>query len=147
MAENPRPDGEVTVEASAQLSLRTGEDVVRLRSAVRERAVAVGLSLVDQTKIVTAASELGRNTVQYGGGGTATIALVTGKGGRRGVRLEFVDQGPGIPDVALALKDGYTTGGGLGLGLSGARRLSDEFDIQSRPGEGTRVTIVRWKPF
>jgi serine/threonine-protein kinase RsbT len=147
LAENVRPDGEVTVEASAQLSLRTGEDVVRLRSAVRERAVAVGLSLVDQTKIVTAASELGRNTIQYGGGGTATIAIVTGRAARRGVRLEFVDQGPGIPDLALALKDGYTTGGGLGLGLSGAKRLSDEFDIQSRPGEGTRVTIVRWKPF
>jgi serine/threonine-protein kinase RsbT len=127
--------------------LRTGEDVVRLRSAVRERAITAGLGLVDQTKIITAASELGRNTIQYGGGGTATVAIVIGRGGRRGVRLEFVDQGPGIPDIELALKDGYTTGGGLGLGLSGARRLSDEFDIQSRPGEGTRVTILRWKPF
>jgi serine/threonine-protein kinase RsbT len=121
--------------------------VVRLRSAVRERAITAGLGLVDQTKIITAASELGRNTIQYGGGGTATVAIVIGRGGRRGVRLEFVDQGPGIPDIELALKDGYTTGGGLGLGLSGARRLSDEFDIQSRPGEGTRVTILRWKPF
>jgi serine/threonine-protein kinase RsbT len=106
-----------------------------------------GLGLVDQTKIVTAASELGRNTVQYGGGGTATLAIVTGKGGRRGVRLEFIDHGPGIADLSLALKDGYTTGGGLGLGLSGAKRLSDEFEIQSKPGEGTRVMIIRWKPF
>ena len=120
---------------------------MRLRSAVRERALAAGLGLVDQTKIVTAASELGRNTVQYGGGGTATLAIVTGKNGRRGVRLEFMDHGPGIPDIALALKDGYTTGGGLGLGLSGAKRLSDEFDLQSKPGEGTRVMIIRWKPF
>ena len=120
---------------------------MRLRAAVRERAIAAGLNLVDQTKIITAASELGRNTIQYGGGGKATVAIVTGASGRRGVRLEFVDQGPGIPDLTLALKDGYTTGGGLGLGLSGAKRLSDEFDIQSRPGEGTRVTILRWKPF
>ena len=129
------------------MPLRSSEDVVRLRSAVRERALAAGLGLVDQTKIVTAASELARNTVIYGGGGTATLAVVTGKGGRRGVRLEFIDQGPGIADLSLALKDGYTTGNGLGLGLSGAKRLSDEFEIQSRPGEGTRVAIVRWKPF
>ena len=147
MAGNPRPEAEYTVEGFAELPLRSGEDVVRLRSAVRERALAAGLNLVDQTKIITAASELGRNTIQYGGGGTATLAIVTGKNGRRGVRLEFVDRGPGIPDIALALKDGYTTGGGLGLGLSGAKRLSDEFDIHSKPGEGTRVMILRWKPF
>ena len=146
MAGNPRPDPDFTVEAFAELPLRTGEDVVRLRSAVRERAIAAGLGLVDQTKIVTAASELGRNTIQYGGGGSATLAIVT-KGTRRGVRLEFIDRGPGIADLTLALKDGYTTGNGLGLGLSGARRLSDEFEIQSRPGEGTRVVIVRWKPY
>jgi len=127
--------------------LRSGEDVVRLRSAVRERALGAGLGLVDQTKIVTAASELGRNTIQYGGGGVATLAIVTRKDGRRGVRLEFIDHGPGIADIALALKDGYTTGGGLGLGLSGAKRLCDEFELQSKPGEGTRVTIIRWKPF
>ena len=126
--------------------LRSGEDVVRLRQVVRERAVAIGFSLVDQTKIVTAASELGRNTIQYGGGGQALVATVA-NGARRGLRLEFVDQGPGIKDIELALKDGYTTGGGLGLGLSGAKRLSDEFHIDSAPGQGTRVTIVRWKPY
>ena len=134
------------MEAFAELPLRTGEDVVRLRGAVRERAIAAGLSLVDQTKIVTAASELGRNTIQYGGGGTATLAIVT-RGARRGVRLECIDHGPGIADITLALKDGYTTGNGLGLGLGGAKRLSDEFHIESRPGEGTRVAILRWKPF
>jgi serine/threonine-protein kinase RsbT len=134
------------VEASDELQLRSGEDVVRLRQAVRVRAVAAGFGLVDQTKIVTAASELGRNTIQYGGGGQVRVATVL-NGSRRGLRLEFSDQGPGIADIQQALRDGFTTGGGLGLGLSGARRLSDEFDIQSQPGQGTRVTIVRWKPF
>lgn len=126
------------------MSLRTGEDVVRLRQLVRERSIAQGFSLVDQTKIVTAASELARNTVDYGGGGEALVELLN-DGSRRGLRLTFSDKGPGIPDVALALKDGYTTGGGLGLGLSGAKRLSNEFDIASKPGEGTRVTIARWR--
>ncbi len=134
------------VENLDELALRTGEDVVRLRQAVRERAVAAGFSLVDQTKIVTAASELGRNTIQYGGGGHARIAIVA-NGSRRGLRLEFIDQGPGIASIEQALQDGFTTGGGLGLGLSGAKRLSDEFDIQSAPGRGTHVTIVRWKPY
>jgi serine/threonine-protein kinase RsbT len=120
--------------------------VVRLRSAVRERAIAVGLNLVDQTKIITAASELGRNTIQYGGGGMAHVSVVS-RGARRGVRMEFVDQGPGIADIARALQDGYTSGGGLGLGLGGAKRLSDEFEIQSQPGMGTRVAIAKWKPF
>jgi serine/threonine-protein kinase RsbT len=143
----PRPEADFTVAAFAELPLRSGEDVVRLRGAVRERAIATGLSLVDQTKVVTAASELGRNTIQYGGGGSVTLAIVTHRNGRRGVRLEFIDHGPGIADLALALKDGYTTGNGLGLGLSGARRLSDEFEIHSKPGEGTRVAITRWKPF
>ena len=129
-----------------EIALKAGEDVVRLRQLVRERAVACGFSLVDQTKIVTAASELGRNTVQYGGGGHARITVVE-KGSRRGLRLEFIDRGPGIADVALALTDGYTTGGGLGLGLSGAKRLSDEFDIRTAPGQGTHVTIMRWKAF
>jgi serine/threonine-protein kinase RsbT len=119
---------------------------VRLRKLVRERAVAAGFSLVDQTKIVTAASELGRNTIQYGGGGHARIAVVE-NGSRRGLRLEFLDRGPGIADLALALTDGYTTGGGLGLGLSGAKRLCDEFHIESAPGEGTHVTIVRWRAY
>lgn len=137
---------DVRVERSRDVPLRSGEDVVRLRQAVREQAVAVGLTLVDQTKIVTAASELGRNTVQYGGGGSVTIAIVA-NGSRRGVRLEFTDQGPGIADIPQALQDGFTTGSGLGLGLSGARRLSDEFDIQSEPGKGTRVVILRWKAY
>lgn len=119
---------------------------MRLRQKVRERAIACRFSLVEQTKIVTAASELGRNTVQYGGGGQARISVVT-NGAHRGLRLEFADQGPGIADLELALTDGYTTSGGLGLGLSGARRLSDEFEIESQPGQGTRVTIVRWGPF
>jgi serine/threonine-protein kinase RsbT len=129
-----------------ELALATSEDVVRVRKVVRERAVAAGFSLVEQTKIVTAASELGRNTIQYGGGGRATVSAVT-RGERRGLRLEFIDQGPGIQDVQQALQDGFTTGGGLGLGLSGAKRLSDEFEIDSGPGRGTRVTITRWKAF
>lgn len=133
-------------DVAQEVPLRTGEDVVRLRQVVRERAVAIGFSLVDQTKVVTAASELGRNTIQYGGGGHALVTVVA-NGARRGLRLEFVDRGPGIKDIELALKDGYTTGGGLGLGLSGAKRLSDEFHIDSAPGEGTRVSIVRWKPY
>lgn len=134
------------VEEERVLPLKTGEDVVRLRQSVRERAVASGFSLVDQTKIVTAASEIGRNTIQYGGGGQAHIAVVA-NGTRRGLRLEFVDQGPGIADIEQALKDGFTTGGGLGLGLSGAKRLSDEFAIDSAPGRGTRITLLRWKPY
>lgn len=138
--------GPVRVERSDDLLLRSGEDVVRLRQAVRERAVAAGFSLVDQTKIVTAASEIGRNTVQYGGGGVARVSIIL-NGTRRGVRLEFSDQGPGIADIRQALQDGFTTGTGLGLGLSGAKRLCDEFDIQSEPGKGTRVSLIRWKPF
>ena len=129
-----------------ELALATSEDVVRVRKVVRERAVAAGFNLVEQTKIVTAASELGRNTIQYGGGGRVTIFAVM-RGERRGLRLEFVDAGPGIKDIQQALEDGFTTGGGLGLGLSGAKRLSDEFEIDSAPGRGTRVTITRWKPF
>jgi serine/threonine-protein kinase RsbT len=136
----------VHVDTSDEVALRSGEDVVRLRQAVRERAIATGLSLVDQTKVVTAASELGRNTIQYGGGGHARVETVT-QGSRRGVRLHFEDQGPGIADLALAMTDGYTSGGGLGLGLSGAKRLSDEFHIDSAPGKGTRITIIRWKPY
>ena len=137
---------DVTVEPFEPVPLQSGEDVVRLRKVVRERAIAVGFSLVDQTKFVTAASELGRNTIQYGGGGEASIAALA-NGTRRGLRLEFVDRGPGIKDIAQALQDGFTTGGGLGLGLSGAKRLSDEFHIESEPGKGTRVVITRWKVF
>jgi serine/threonine-protein kinase RsbT len=126
------------------MPVRNADDVVRVRREVRAHAVGAGFSLVDQTKIVTAASEIARNTVDYGGGGTLHLATVR-FGARRGVRLVFSDQGPGIADLKLALTDGYTTGTGLGLGLSGAKRLSSEFDIKSTPGEGTVVTIVRWK--
>ena len=125
-------------------SVRTSEDVVAVRQIVREWSVASGLGLVDQTKIVTAASELARNLLDYGGGGTVTIEAVN-DGPRRGVRLRFEDQGPGIPDIEQALRDGFTSGSGLGLGLGGAKRLSNEFHIESKPGEGTRVTIARWK--
>ena len=126
------------------MSIKSSEDVVRVRQVAREYATAQGLSLVDQTKIVTAASELARNTLDHGGGGTVRLEAINSEA-RRGLRLTFEDHGPGIPDIELALKDGYTTGGGLGLGLSGARRLSNEFEIFSRVGEGTRVTIARWK--
>jgi serine/threonine-protein kinase RsbT len=130
--------------ARLTLPLRTDEDVVHLRKHVRERAVGIALSLVDQTKLVTAASELARNTIKYGGGGEVHLdSLVDGF--RQGIGLIFVDNGPGIPDLELALRDGYTTGGGLGLGLSGSRRLCDEFAIDTRPGEGTAVSVVKWK--
>lgn len=124
--------------------IRSSEDVVRVRQMTRERALVQGFTLVDQTKIVTAASELARNTLEYGGGGEVTFELLN-DGARKGVRLIFTDRGPGIADVDLALKDGYTTGNGLGLGLGGARRLSNEFSIDSKPGEGTRVAITRWR--
>lgn len=126
------------------MPLQSPEDIVRVRQAVRAWAVELGFSLVDQTKIVTAASELARNTINYGGGGETRLEMLQ-DGGRRGLRITFSDEGPGIVDVELALKDGYTTGGGLGLGLSGAKRLSNEFTIDTRPGEGTRITITRWK--
>jgi serine/threonine-protein kinase RsbT len=124
--------------------LRAEDDVVRARQAVRAWAVEMGFSLVDQTKLVTAASELARNTVVYGGGGTLRMEALE-EGPRAGLRLTFEDQGPGIPDVERALGDGFTTGGGLGLGLGGARRLVNEFAIHSAAGEGTRVTVVKWK--
>jgi serine/threonine-protein kinase RsbT len=127
-----------------ELPLRSDEDVVALRKHVRERAVAIALSLVDQTKLVTAASELARNTLKYGGGGMVCLDALT-DGFRKGIGLIFVDNGPGIPDLELALRDGYTTGGGLGLGLGGSKRLVDEFDIDSRAGEGTAVSVVKWK--
>src|SRR6476659_8198682 len=130
-------------EIDETLPVRTSDDVVRVRQAVRARAVAIGFSLVDQTKIVTAASEIGRNTVDYGGGGEMRIEVVR-NGQRRGVRLTFSDAGPGIRDIDQAMRDGYTTGNGLGLGLSGAKRLCNEFAIQSAPGSGTTVTIARW---
>src|SRR5262245_45370510 len=126
------------------LPLERDEHIVVVRQSVRQRAVELGFSLVDQTKIVTAASELARNTIQHGGGGTALVETVN-DGARRGMRLTFEDNGPGIRDVALAMTDGYTTTGGLGLGLSGAKRLSNEFAITSAAGRGTRVVITRWK--
>ena len=126
------------------MSVRSSDDVVRVRQAVRSRAVAAGLSLVDQTKIITAASEIARNTVDYGGGGEVRLEILQ-NGIRRGIRLTFVDQGPGIADLSLALTDGYTSGKGLGLGLSGARRLCNEFDIRSTVGGGTTVMLARWK--
>jgi serine/threonine-protein kinase RsbT len=125
--------------------VRSGEDVVRARQIVRSRAMDVGFSLVEQTKIVTAASELARNTLIYGGGGEMRIERLRQGSKRTGLRLTFEDRGPGIANIELALRDGFTTGNGLGLGLNGARKLSHEFDIQSKPGEGTRVTIIRWK--
>ena len=125
-------------------AVRSSEDVVLVRQMVRALAIRLGFSLVDQTKIVTAASELARNTVDYGGGGTVRLQTVSA-GQRVGLRLTFEDKGPGIEDIDRVMKDGYTTGGGLGLGLGGARRLSNEFDIVSKPGEGTRVSITRWR--
>jgi serine/threonine-protein kinase RsbT len=126
------------------LGVHSDEDVVRIRQVTRRWAVDLGFSLVDQTKIVTAASELARNTLIHGGGGTAQIEALL-EGPRRGLRLTFEDKGPGITDVSQALRDGYTSGSGLGLGLGGARRLASEFDIVSVPGQGTRVRITRWR--
>jgi serine/threonine-protein kinase RsbT len=134
----------VQVEKAERAEVRSAEDVVRVRQSVRTHAAAAGLSLVDQTKIITAASELARNMVDYGGGGEVRFEVVN-DGRRRGLRLTFEDRGPGIADLELAMKDGYTTGGGLGLGLSGAKRLSNEFAIRSVVGEGTTITITRWK--
>lgn len=126
----------------ARVPISTDADVVRVRQAVRALAVSAALSLVDQTKVITAASELARNTLMYGGGGEAQLEALDQP--RRGVRITFLDQGPGIADIHLALTDGYTTGSGLGLGLSGARRLVDDFEIESAPGEGTRVRVTKW---
>jgi serine/threonine-protein kinase RsbT len=134
----------MTVERSEVLEVRTTNDIVRVRQRMREWAVEAGFSLVDQTKVVTAASELARNTLEHGGGGMARVELIA-DGGRRGLRLTCEDTGPGIADVQLALKDGYTSRSGLGLGLGGARRLMSDFAIESRLGEGTRVTVTRWK--
>jgi serine/threonine-protein kinase RsbT len=127
------------------LPIREQSDVVKVRHAVRALAIKLGFSVVDQTKIVTAASELARNTLVHGGGGRCTLESVEGSA-RGGLRLIFEDEGPGIADIQLALKDGFTTGDGMGLGLGGARRLMSEFDVVSAPGQGTRVTVTRWKP-
>ena len=127
-----------------ELPIRTGDDVVRVRQQVRTVAARSGLSLVDQTKLVTAASELARNALVHGGGGTARVEVITSGAGKPGVQVDFTDDGPGIPDVDLALTDGWTTGDGLGLGLSGARRLVDEFELTSKPGRGTSVVVTKW---
>ncbi len=127
-----------------EVPISSGDDVVRVRQLVRVAAAAGGLSLVDQTKLVTAASELARNALIHGGGGVASVETVTSGAGRTGIRVTFADEGPGIADLDLALTDGWTTGDGLGLGLSGARRLVDEFDLTSKPGEGTCIVVAKW---
>ena len=127
-----------------ELPIRSGDDVVRVRQQVRHIAERTGLSLVDQTKLVTAASELARNALIHGGGGIVRLEVVTSAIGRGGIRLEFADEGPGIGDIDQAMTDGWTSGGGLGLGLSGARRLVDEFELTSKPGSGTNVVVVKW---
>lgn len=127
------------------LPIRSDEDVVRVRQKVRLWATELLFSLVEQTKVVTAASELARNALIHGGGGEAILEVLAEGPRRKGLRLTFQDNGPGIPDLERAMTDGYTTGDGLGLGLSGARRLSNEFEIDSKVGMGTRITITRWK--
>lgn len=134
----------MVVTLDETMPVRSSEDVVKVRQAARAWAVEMKFGLVGQTKLITAASELARNVVDYGGGGTVRLEALA-DGTRRGLRLTFQDHGPGISDMDLALTDGYTTGGGMGLGLSGARRLVDEFEVESSPGEGTRVCITRWR--
>jgi serine/threonine-protein kinase RsbT len=134
----------MSIVQSEERQIRSSEDVVLVRQLVRSRAIAHGFGLVDQTKLVTAASELARNTLDYGGGGMVLVELLN-DGARKGVRLTFSDEGPGIPDIDKAMRDGYSTGGGLGLGLGGAKRLSNEFTVASEPGKGTRISITRWR--
>jgi serine/threonine-protein kinase RsbT len=134
----------VQIDSREAVPIVADDDIVRVRQRVRDWAVTIGFSLVDQTKLVTAASELARNTLVYGQGGTVLLEAVTNDT-KRGLRLTFEDHGPGIADIQQALTAGFTTGSGLGLGLSGAKRLSHDFDITSTPGHGTRVTIARWK--
>jgi serine/threonine-protein kinase RsbT len=133
-----------TVLKTETVPIANSSDVVLVRQRVRVWALELKLSLVDQTKIVTAASELGRNTLEHGGGGAMELSLVE-QNGRRGIRMCFTDHGPGIADLALAMKDGYTRGGGMGLGMGGRKRLMHEFEVESTPGVGTRITAIRWK--
>ena len=133
----------MSVVSTEEIPVKAESDVVAARRRVREISSQLGFSLVDQTKVVTAASELARNTIIYGGGGTMTLETLNGP--RVGLRVTFEDRGPGISDIQLALRDGFTTGAGLGLGLGGAKRLVNEFEIDSRVGEGTKITITRWK--
>ena len=134
----------MVVARTELLPIRGEPEVVMVRQIVRAWCVDLKFSLVDQTKMVTAASELARNTLIHGGGGTVDLQMVE-DGDRRGLRLVFEDKGPGIPDIPLAMKDGYTTGSGMGLGLGGSKRLVHDFEISSEPGQGTRVSIIRWK--
>lgn len=134
----------MSVLKSEQLPLNSSSDVVLARQKVRERAIELRFSLVDQTKLVTAASELARNALDHGKGGQMTLEIVNGLS-KTGLRLTFEDQGPGIPDIETALKDGFTTGSGMGLGLGGSKRLVNEFSIESQVGKGTKVTVLRWK--
>ena len=134
----------VTIVKDETASIGSSSDIVKIRQLVREGAVSLGFSLVEQTKIVTAASELARNALEYGGGGNVFLEALNNDM-RRGLRLTFVDQGPGITDLEQALKDGFTTGTGMGFGLGGAKRLANEFQIDSAPGRGTKVTIIRWR--
>lgn len=133
-----------TISRQETAAVRSSDDIIKARQLVRDFAVAQGMSLVEQTKLITAASELARNALVHGGGGEMRLAALH-EGVRRGVRVTFTDQGPGIADLDLAMKDGFSTAGGLGLGLGGAKRLVNEFDIESQPGKGTTVTIIRWK--
>jgi serine/threonine-protein kinase RsbT len=133
-----------TVLKTETVPISNSSDVVMVRQRVRAWTLELKFSLVDQTKIVTAASELGRNTLEHGGGGSMELSLAE-NGTRRGIRLRFSDQGPGIPDLALALKDGFTSGSGLGLGLGGSKRLMHDFEIDSKPGIGTTITAIRWR--
>lgn len=134
----------MVIKKSGELPLRTEHDIVLARQSVRKMTLELAFSLVDQTKMVTAASELARNTVTYGGGGVMQWEQVS-EGFRSGLKLSFYDQGPGIPNIELAMTDGWTSGGGLGMGLSGAKRLVNDFEIESESGKGTRVIITRWK--
>jgi serine/threonine-protein kinase RsbT len=133
-----------TIEKTEIVPISNSTDVVLVRQRVRAWTIDLKFSLVDQTKVVTAASELGRNTLEHGGGGSLEIALVVNDL-RRGIRLRFSDHGPGISDISQALKDGFTTGGGMGLGLGGSKRLMNEFEIETTPGSGTTITVIRWK--
>ena len=130
--------------SSESLNIESPEDIVRVRQSVRKAAVSLGFGIVDQTKIVTASSELARNTLDYGGGGVVQLQVVENER-KKGLRIIFEDHGPGIPDIERALTDGFTSGNGMGLGLGGAKRLSHEFEISSKIGEGTRVSVLRWK--
>lgn len=134
----------MAVVKSETMAIQSQNDIVLVRQAVRNYSAQIGMSIVDQTKIVTAASELARNTLVYGAGGAVLLETLD-EPPRRGLRLTFEDHGPGISDLDLALKDGYSTSGGLGMGLSGSRRLCNEFAIDSEPGKGTRVTVTKWK--